>query len=98
MELKCKSCNAQNRMTAIYCKKCGTLIGENKGNTLDQVIGREDIKIELNELVKSINQLKKGWNSSTRFNLNMIILGNTGTGKTSMPNIICKYLFEKHLV
>lgn len=98
MYLECKKCGVQNRSIAKHCKKCGTAINDNDSNILDEIVGRDEIKKCLIELVKSIAQFNKGWNSSNRFNMNMILLGGTGTGKTTLPNYICKYLFDKKIV
>lgn len=98
MYFECKKCGAQNRSIAKHCKKCGTAISGTNKNILDEIVGRDEIKTCLRELVQSIGQFKKGWNSSKRFNMNMILLGSTGTGKTTLPNFICKYLFDNNIV
>ncbi|MGD9898962.1 MAG: AAA family ATPase [Calditrichaceae bacterium] len=97
MSLVCSKCKAENRVSAKYCKACGRAIEKQMYSGLDDVIGREDIKATLNRVVKSIAQFKKGWNGELEFNKNMIITGNSGTGKTSLVLSIADLFYNENI-
>jgi SpoVK/Ycf46/Vps4 family AAA+-type ATPase len=98
MNINCEKCGTENRSLAKYCKKCGTTLKDNLLSSLNNLVGRDEIKTCLNELVRSVGELKKGWNKSAGFNINMILIGGTGTGKTSLATLINSYLFDKDVL
>ena len=98
MKKTCKYCGTENRQIALFCKKCGKEIEELKSDALSFITGRDELKAVLNELVTSVSQFKKSWTEKASFNINMLLLGNTGTGKTLLAGIISRYLFETNIV
>ena len=98
MKIICRNCSTENRHIARYCKKCGKPIIIIDTDSLNELTGRDEIKTALNELVKSVSQFKKGWSNPTTFNINMLLLGNTGTGKTLLANVIPRFLFRSNII
>lgn len=84
---KCTSCSAINRSAARHCKKCGTRLTFGKPEALDDLIGMDDIKKVMKELTAVMAAIKRdGLSFSDR--LHTIFMGNTGTGKTKLVNIL----------
>jgi len=94
----CTVCKSPNRDLAKFCKRCGIkLISESK-NDYDDLVGRDEVKKALDELVKSLVVYRKEWKSSTGFNANMLITGNSGSGKTAIANFTAKILFKNNII
>lgn len=95
----CTSCLTTNRSVACYCKKCGTRLSAGKTDGLDDLVGMDDVKKVMNELVSVMAAIKTdGLSYSGR--LHTVLMGNTGTGKTKLVNILAslynKYGITKH--
>ena len=73
--------------------------GKNKkeGNNvidINKLIGLNNVKIELNSLFSYANFLKKHQIEQNNTYLNMFFLGNPGTGKTMIANIVADNLYK----
>jgi len=97
MALKCEKCNLDNRDIAKYCKYCGVKIVLS-GFKIDDLIGREEIKQEIGKVLKIAEMLGKKRSAGRyvpQINNNIILMGNTGTGKSKIGYILsaifCKY-------
>lgn len=85
MSTNCKCCNSINRLSARYCKKCGTLLSMVQADNLCDFIGIDDIKKVIEGITTSMSAIQKdGFTYSER--LHTVIMGNTGTGKTKLVN------------
>ena len=98
MAKECTICKTSNRDIAKYCKHCGIELMPDQENSYDELVDREEIKTELTELVNSINVYKKEWKASNKFNMHMLITGNSGSGKTAIVNFISKVLSKNDLI
>lgn len=97
----CQKCNIANRDSAIYCKWCGTNIVSKTTSVLDELVGMSNVKEQLTDLVNTheslaLRTLQSG--ISHRLGMNMIIVGNTGTGKTKLVNVIQKLLYANDVI
>ncbi len=85
---ECKYCKTLNRKSAVYCKRCGEKVTVGKQVKRDTIIGRDEIKKTIKVLSDSVIEYREKWNSKQHFNINILLTGNTGTGK----NLITDYI------
>ena len=97
MALKCEKCNSDNRDIARYCKYCGAKIVLS-GFKIDDLVGREEIKQEIGKILKIariLDKKRKAGQHIPTINNNIILMGNTGTGKSKigyiLSSIFCEY-------
>ena len=97
MALKCEKCNSDNRDIAKYCKYCGAKIVFSNFK-IDDLIGRGEIKQEIGKILKVariLDKKRKAGQHIPTINNNVILMGNTGTGKSKLgyilSSIFCKY-------
>lgn len=94
----CTNCKKENREIARYCKWCGAAIAK-QTNPLEEIIGRHEVKEQFMQIASTLkhlrqdNQTKHIW-----ININAIIIGETGTGKTAIPKILCEYLAHEGII
>jgi SpoVK/Ycf46/Vps4 family AAA+-type ATPase len=93
----CEYCKTENRPKAKYCKRCGKpLISQ---NILDKLVGLDDLKNQLKTIVDTYTFLRSRKDVSTvRLSVNAIIIGETGTGKTALAEIIRDYFFQHQII
>jgi len=101
MTLKCEKCNLDNRDIAKYCKYCGEKIVLSSFK-IDDFIGREEIKQEIGKILKVariLDKKRKAGQHIPTINNNIILMGNTGTGKSKigyiLSSIFCEYAIIK---
>ena len=88
----CTQCNKENRDIARYCKWCGTPIVK-QTDPLDMLVGMADVKSQFRNIVETFTHLRASSRTQNVWlNLNSIIIGETGTGKTSLPHVLRDYL------
>ena len=93
----CEHCHKENRSIAKFCKWCGKpLISK---NVLDQLIGLEDVKKQLKTVVDTYTYLHSRKDiMKVRLSVNAIIIGETGTGKTALSEVIRDYFYQHKII
>ncbi|MBO4906125.1 MAG: AAA family ATPase [Bacteroidaceae bacterium] len=93
----CKHCLKENRTSAKYCKWCGQEI-VNEYNPLEQIIGRDDVKAQLKAVVDTYSFIRSRQETrDIRLSADTIIIGETGTGKTMLAQVIAEYFYQNKL-
>ena len=95
--MKCEHCHRENRSIAKFCKWCGQPIAS--ANVLDKLVGLDDVKEQLKTIVDTYTYLHSRKDIvSVRLSVNAIIIGETGTGKTALAEIIRDYFFQHKII
>ena len=83
----CEHCHKENRSVAKFCKWCGQpMISQ---NLLDKLVGLDNIKQQLKMIVDTYAFLRSRKDIvQVRISVNAIIIGETGTGKTALAEIL----------
>ncbi len=93
----CEHCHKENRSIAKFCKWCGKpLISQ---NVLDKLVGLEDVKKQLKTVVDTYTYLHSRKDiMKVRLSVNAIIIGETGTGKTALSEVIRDYFYQHKII
>ncbi len=93
----CEQCHKENRSNAKFCKWCGQpLVSQ---FVLDKMIGLNDVKVQLKTIVDTYAYLRSRKDiAAVRLSVNAIIIGETGTGKTALAEIIRDYFFQHKII
>ena len=93
----CEHCHKENRSIAKFCKWCGQpLVSQ---NVLDRMIGLDDVKKQLKTVVDTYTYLHSRKDvMNVRLSVNAIIIGETGTGKTALAEIIRDYFYQHKII
>ncbi len=93
----CEHCHKENRSIAKFCKWCGKpLISQ---NVLDRLIGLGDVKKQLKTVVDTYTYLHSRKDiMNVRLSVNAIIIGETGTGKTALAEVIRDYFYQHKII
>ena len=93
----CEHCHKENRSVAKFCRWCGKpLVSQ---NVLDQLVGLEDVKKQLKTVVDTYTYLHSRKDIvKVHLNVNAIIIGETGTGKTALAEIIRDYFYQHKII
>ncbi len=93
----CEHCHKENRNNAKFCKWCGKpLVSQ---NVLDKLVGLDDLKTQLKTIVDTYTYLRSRKDIATvRLSVNAIIIGETGTGKTALAEILRDYFFQHQII
>lgn len=92
--MKCEHCKRENRSVAKYCRWCGKPLQE--AAVLDRMVGLDNVKLQLRNIVNTYTYLAARKDIvQVRLSMNAIIMGETGTGKTMLAEVIRDY-FHKH--
>jgi len=100
MVLFCEKCNSDNRDIAKYCKYCGAKIVLSSFE-IDDLIGREEIKQEISKILnvaRILDKKQKAGQHIPRINNNIILMGNTGTGKTKIGHILSNIFYKYGII
>lgn len=93
----CKHCNKENRSIAKYCKWCGAELFE-RVDPFTGIIGMDDVKQTLQSIVDTYSYIQsRSETRDMRVGANMIIMGESGTGKTMLAEVIASY-FHQHKI
>ena len=92
--MQCIQCSTENRNSAKFCKNCGVVITVQidtssgaASDLLEDLVGLDELKKELSILQAILEGMKQN-NTGTRFPYDIIIIGNSGTAKTLISNLI----------
>lgn len=92
--MNCPKCNKPNREKAVFCKWCGTNVVTKATEPLRELVGMETVKNQLQDLVNTCESLAlraQRSGISIRLGMDMIITGNTGTGKPNWQEYCKNY-------
>lgn len=94
----CTQCHKENREIAHYCKWCGAAIVRHT-DPLEKLVGMDEVKRQLKQIAAVMTHLRTGGHSGQiGLNINTIIIGETGTGKTTIPQIMSEYLANEQIL
>ena len=93
----CENCHKENRAIAKFCKWCGKpLVSQ---NVLDKLVGLSSVKDQLKNIVDTYAYLHTRKDIATvRLSVNTIIMGETGTGKTALSEVIRDYFCQHQII
>ena len=93
----CEHCHQENRSIAKFCKWCGQpLVNQ---NVLDRMVGLDDVKQQLKTIVDTYTYLHSRKDvMKVRLSVNAIIIGETGTGKTALAEVIRDYFYQHKII
>lgn len=95
--MKCEHCHKENRSIAKFCKWCGQPMMSQ--HVLDKLVGLDDVKSQLKNIVDAYAYLRTRKDITTvRLSVNSIIIGETGTGKTALAEIIRDYFCQQQII
>ncbi len=89
--MRCTKCNKDNREEAAYCKWCGEKLVDVAEKEFKTLVGMDDIKQQLRDVIHTHEALKyreRLTGVKAKTNLNMLILGDAGMGKTKLLQVI----------
>ena len=93
----CKNCQKENRQIAKFCRWCGKpLVSQ---NVLDRMIGLDEVKQQLKMVVDTYTYLHSRKDMmNVRLSVNTIIIGETGTGKTALAEVLRDYFYQYKII
>jgi len=95
--MECEHCHKENRSIAKFCKWCGHPIYSQ--NVLDRMVGLDEVKKQLKTVVDTYTYLHSRKDiMNVRLSVNTIIIGETGTGKTALSEIIRDYFYQYKII
>ena len=95
--MKCEHCHKENRSIAKYCRWCGKPMATQ--NVLSKMVGLDDVKSQLRTVVDTYTFLQSRKDiASVRLSVNAIIIGETGTGKTMLAEVIRDYFYQNKII
>lgn len=95
---KCAACQRDNRAIAKFCKGCGAeIIANVPVDQLDSMVGMEGLRKTLADIRKTTEGMRANQRDPKR-PLSMLIIGESGTGKTRLADIIAAELFDQKLL
>ena len=93
----CENCHKENRSIAKFCKWCGQPLAMQ--DMLDKLVGLDEVKRQLKTIVDTYAYLRSRKDiSNVRISVNAIIIGETGTGKTALAEILRDYFYKHKII
>ena len=93
----CQNCHKENRSVAKFCKWCGQpLVSQ---DLLDKLVGLDEVKRQLKTIVDTYTYLRSRKDiANVRISVNAIVIGETGTGKTALAEILRDYFYQHKII
>ena len=93
----CQNCHKENRSVAKFCKWCGQpLVSQ---DLLDRLVGLVEVKRQLKTIVDTYTYLRSRKDiANVRISVNAIVIGETGTGKTALAEILRDYFYQHKII
>ena len=97
---KCNHCQTQNRDAARFCKHCGKPLSLPKDQEFDGLFAKDDLIDTLREFKKRVvvDRQMKERGSKVHIQMDCVILGNAGTGKHFMAELLADWLVREEVV
>ena len=93
----CEHCHKENRSIAKFCRWCGEPLVAS--DVLDKLVGLEEVKSQLKTIVDTYTFLHSRKDIvSVRLSINAVIIGETGTGKTSLAELLRDYFYQHKII
>ena len=93
----CQNCHKENRNIAKFCKWCGQPLTST--DLLDKLVGLDEVKSQLKTIVDTYTFLRSRKDiSNARISLNAVVIGETGTGKTALAEILRDYFYQHQII
>ena len=93
----CENCHKENRSVAKFCKWCGQPLATQ--DLLDRLVGLDEVKQQLKTIVNTYTYLQSRRDiSKVRISVNAIVIGETGTGKTMLAEILRDYFYQHKII
>ncbi len=93
----CEHCHKENRQIAKFCRWCGQPLVSL--NVLDRMVGLEEVKKQLKTVVDTYTFLHSRKETvNVRLSVNTIIIGETGTGKTALAEVLRDYFYQYKII
>ena len=93
----CEHCHKENRSIAKFCKWCGKPLVTQ--NLLDKLVGLDSVKQQLKTIVDTYTFLRSRKDiAQVRISVNAIVIGETGTGKTALAEILRDYFYQNKII
>lgn len=99
--MRCDKCNKENREEAIYCKWCGEQLADKAQKLLQELVGMSKVKQQLRDILlthEALQHRAKTNGIMVPLELNMLILGDSGMGKTTLVQIIQQLFHDNGIV
>ena len=94
--MTCKNCGRENRQEASFCRFCGEALAQE--STQQGLIAKDAIVPILDDLDKKLQVAKAVVQSGTRIGLNCLVLGDSGTGKKFIADMIASKMLANGVV
>ena len=93
----CENCHKENRNIAKFCKWCGKPLVTQ--NLLDKLVGLDNVKQQLKTIVDTYAFLRSRKDiAQVHISVNAIVIGETGTGKTALAEILRDYFYQNKII
>ena len=95
--MKCEHCHKENRSIAKYCRWCGHALASE--DVLGRIVGLDELKQQLKTVVNTYTFLHSRKDiANVRLSINAIVVGETGTGKTMLAELIRDYFYQNKII
>ena len=95
--MKCEHCHRENRSIAKFCRWCGKPMAGN--DVLSKMVGLDEVKAQLKTVVDTYKYLHSRKDvANVRLSVNAIVIGETGTGKTMLAEVIRDYFYQHKII